>query len=92
MASAARTLTDAGVLGSINVFSKVVAAAEVLESSDSLSVGGTPCLPVGSLEFGYLKPIDQGSGRNTDHFGSLFDVPLGQQGGDCLLFFWELYT
>jgi hypothetical protein len=49
MASAARTLTDAGVPGSTNVFSRVVAAAEALHELEVIDTATTASTAAGYL-------------------------------------------
>src|SRR5258708_7096452 len=85
IASAARTRTDAGVAGSIIVFNKVVAAAEVPCWSRAMAwPNAVARFPVGCLELGEFHPIQQRVGRDAGRLGGFLDIALRKQGGDGL--------
>jgi hypothetical protein len=87
MHSAARTRTECGVLASTIVFSRVVAAAGA--ACCSLA---TDCEKVARraarnarIELGLLHPAQKGFRRDLNRGRCLFDVPVRQEGGDCVI-------
>jgi len=56
----------------------------LLQTSDRLGEGSAPGFPVGLLEFGYLKPADQGGASNAGNPSSFFDIPLGEKSSNRL--------
>jgi hypothetical protein len=86
MASAARTLTDAGVARIDQRLQQSSGGRRgpLLEPCHSLAERGSARLTVGYLELRQLHPLQQRIGRDADRLGGLIDVPLGKQRGDRL--------